>query len=196
MAIPLLIPAIIAGVSALAAAGASAAAAGEADAAENRLQNRSDAELRRYAHEKSTNFLDSDSARATLATLRRQNKKQTDEANTDAVKQGMSEEARVAMAGKLNENYGNQTTRLSGFGTQYKKQMEDSHLRRMDSLDNALYNSQLGKSSAWGGLTGAISGLGGAAMSAWADGAFDPKPKSVVQQPGNTIPYGQDRPFA
>lgn len=182
MPLPLLVPAIIAGVSAIAGGISSASAAKKAKKAERQLQQRRDDAERRYLHEFNTDFLDTETAKSTLSSLRKGNQKQLDAANNDAVKQGTSEEAKVALAGKLNEGYSDAAARLAGFGTQYKQQLTDSHLRRLDSLDNALYNSQLNKSTAMGGITDAIGGLANAGMSAFGAGAFS---KSGAQQVPN-----------
>lgn len=180
----MIIPAIIAGVGALAGGINSIISGNKAARAERQLQERRDQEKRRYLHEMNTDFLDTETAQSTLATLRKKNSKQVDAANTDAVKQGLSEEAQVAMAGKLNEGYADAASRLAGFGTQYKQQLTDSYLRRSDSLDNAIYNSQMNKAAATSSMTDAIGGVVNAGMSAWGSGAFS---KSAQNAPDMKI---------
>lgn len=172
MPIPLLVPAIIAAVGAAASIAGSVASGNAKSKADKQLQERRDKAERKYLHEINTDFLDTDTAQSTLAQLRKQNAKQIEAINNDAVRQGASEEAKVAMAGKLNEGYADATSRLAGFGTQYKQQIEDRYQRRVDGLDDALYNSQLGKADALGGLIGSIGGLTNAGLQAYGAGMF------------------------
>lgn len=173
MPIPLAIPIIASAAGAILNVGSSIFSGNEAARAQKQLEERRNAENRRYAHESGIEFLDTEVAKSTLASLRRQNKKQTEISDNNAVKQGLSDEAQVAQASRLNENYAEASTRLASMGTEYKQRLQENHLRRLDSLDNALYNSQLGKADALGSLGQSISGLAGAAMGAYEAGAFE-----------------------
>lgn len=181
MPLPLLIPGIIAGVSALAGVGSSLAAGGAASSAERQLRERREADERRYLHESNTDFLDTETAKSTLSVLRKNNKKQLEAADNNAVKQGISEEAQVALAGRLNEGYADSASRLAGFGTQYQQQIKENYLRRVGSTDDMIYNSQLRKADALGGLIDSIGGLAGAGLMAYGSGAFEKTPKADMK---------------
>lgn len=175
MPLPLLIPGIMAGVGALGGIFGDISAGNAAAKAEKQLRERRAAAERQYNQEANTDFLDTATAKSTLAALRRQNDKQMESAGNDAVKQGASDEAKVAMAGRLNENYADAASRLAGFGTQYQQQIKDRYQRRVDSLDDAIYNSQLNKPDALSTIGDAISGLSDAGMQIYAAGGFDKK---------------------
>lgn len=193
MPLPLAIPAIIAAVGAIASIGSSAGSAGASASAQKQLEERRDAENRRYAHESGIEFLDTEAAKSTLASLRRHNKKQTDVSDNNAVKQGLSDEAKVAQASKLNENYAEAATKLASMGTEYKQRIQDGHLRRLDSLDNAIHNSQLGKADAMNSMGQSIAGVASAAMGAYASGAFGSATTAGTVATGTTtpVPTGQ-----
>lgn len=174
-----MIPLILGGLS---AASGIASLIGQGNATRQLEQRRKTEELQ-YLHDKNTDFLDTDTAKSTLATLRKQNQKQFEATNNDAVKQGMSEESRVALAGKQNENYADAASRLAGFGTQYQQQVRDSSRRRLDSLDNALYNADLDKADAWGTLASSIGSVANAGFAAYGAGAFEKTAKLLPKMP-------------
>lgn len=168
----LAIPIISGAVSLFSGIANSIAAGNAAKKAEADLKDRRDKAERQYLHEYNTDYLDTASAKSTLAQLRRQKEKQMEALQNDAVKQGTSEEGKVAMAGRLNDSYADATSRLAGFGTQYQQQIKDNYLRRLDTLDNALYNSQLGKADALSGVSASIGAAANSAMEAYGQGAF------------------------
>lgn len=170
--LPILIPAIIAAVGAVAQGASSIAAGNAAQKAQDQLQARRDAAERRYQQEYNTDFLDTATAKSTLAMLRRRNDKQIEAIGNDAIKQGATPETKVALAGKLNEGYAEAASRLAGFGTQYKQQLTDRHLARLDAFDNGLAQAEQGKAAAWQSLGDGIGNLSGAALSAYGAGAF------------------------
>lgn len=135
----------------------------EARKAENQIREKQAALDKEYAHDKNTNYLDTESARSTLALLRRQNKRQMEALNNNAVKAGTSDEAKVAAAGRLNDSYADAVSQIAGMGTQYKQRLKENYQNRTDSLDNALYNVQMSKAQAAsdmiGGTTGAVGGF-------------------------------------
>lgn len=135
----------------------------QARKAEKQLEQRK-AELQsEYAQEKNTDYLDTETARSTLALLRRQNKRAQEALNNNAVKSGASDEAKVAAAARQNENYANAVSQIAGMGTQYKQRLKENYQQRLDSLDNALYSTQMSKAQATsdmiGGITNAVGGM-------------------------------------
>lgn len=183
MPLPLLLPLILGGAAGLGKIASGISAGNAAAKAEANLKARRDKAERQYLHDKNTDFLDTATAKSTLSALRKQNDRQMEANNNNSIRQGASDEAKVAMAGQLNENYADAASRLAGFGTQYKQQIEDRHLRRLDSLDDALYNSQLNKPSALGMIGDAFGTLGGSALSAYGQGAFTKTPTTTNTAP-------------
>ncbi|MDE6500204.1 MAG: hypothetical protein K2K83_05825, partial [Rikenella sp.] len=157
--------AIGAGVSALGTLFSGLSARKQAQKAEKQLQQRKDALNKEYAHDKNTNYLDTESARSTLALLRRQNQRQQEALNNNAVKSGTSDEAKVAAAGRLNENYATAVSQIAGMGTQYKQQLKENYQHRADSLDDALLNVQMGKAQATNEMIGQFAQTAGGFLS-------------------------------
>lgn len=139
----------------------------QARKAEKQIRQKQEALDKEYAHDKNTNYLDTEAARSTLALLRRQNQRQMEALNNNAVKAGTSDEAKVAAAGRLNENYADAASRIAGMGTEYKQRLKENYQNRTDSLDNALYNIQMGKAQATGDMIGATTGAVGGFLSAY-----------------------------
>ena len=69
----------------------------QARKAEKQLEQRKADLQSEYAQEKNTDYLDTETARSTLALLRRQNKRAQEALNNNAVKSGASDEAKVAI---------------------------------------------------------------------------------------------------
>lgn len=139
---------------------------------EDMLNEKRDEAEARYQHQLGTDYLDTDAAKSTLSMLRKQNDKQMEALGNDAVKSGASEEAKVAAASKLNENYAGAAAQLAGYGTQYQQALEDKYLRRVDSLDSALMGVEGQKANAWGAVGAGATQLGGAVMSGYGNGVF------------------------
>lgn len=135
----------------------------QARKAEKQLEQRKADLQSEYAQEKNTDYLDTETARSTLALLRRQNKRAQESLNNNAVKSGASDEAKVAAAARQNENYANAVSQIAGMGTQYKQRLKENYQQRLDSLDNALYSTQMSKAQATsdmiGGITNAVGGM-------------------------------------
>ena len=142
----------------------------QARKAEKQIHERKDALTTEYAQDKNTDYLDTEAARSTLALLRRQNRRAQEAMNNNAVKSGASDEAKVAAAARQNENYANAVSRIAGMGTQYKQRLKENYQNRMDSLDNALYNIQMGKAQATGDMIGGITNAVGGLISAYGMG--------------------------
>lgn len=109
------------------------------------LEEKKDALTKEYTQEKNTNFLDTDTASATLALLRRQNQQQTEAMNNNAVKAGASDEAKVATAAGLNRNYADAVSQIAGMGTQYKQNLKNNYQAQVNAVDDSIQNIQLQK---------------------------------------------------
>ncbi|MDE5944561.1 MAG: hypothetical protein K2G93_03125 [Rikenella sp.] len=159
--------AIGAGVSALGTLFSGLSARKQAQKAEKQLLQRKDALNKEYAHDKNTNYLDTESARSTLALLRRQNQRQQEALNNNAVKSGASDEAKVAAAGRLNDSYADAVSQIAGMGTEYKQRLKENYQNRADSLDDALLNVQMGKAQATNEMIGQFAQTAGGFLSAY-----------------------------
>lgn len=189
--------AIGAGVSALGTLFSGLSARRQARKAERQLEQRKEALDKEYAHDKNTNYLDTESARSTLALLRRQNQRQQEALNNNAVKSGASDEAKVAAAGRLNESYADAVSQIAGMGTEYKQRLKENYQSRSDALDDALLNVKLQKAQATndmigqfaqtaGGFLGGID-LGNLFTKASASRAKKAEPAYVSQSLANTV---------
>lgn len=170
----------------------------QARKAEKQLEQRKADLQSEYAQEKNTDYLDTETARSTLALLRRQNKRAQEALNNNAVKSGASDEAKVAAAARQNENYANAVSQIAGMGTQYKQRLKENYQQRLDSLDNALYSTQMSKAQATndmiGGITNAVGGMltayglqGGSGNKAAAKAAKTAEPAFVQNSLSKTI---------
>lgn len=158
---------ISAGVGAIGSLVSGLSARSKAKKAEKQLLERRDALNKEYAQDKNTDYLDTEAARSTLALLRRQNRRQTEAMNNNAVKSGASDEAKVAAAGRLNDSYADAASRIAGMGTQYKQQLKENYQRRRDSIDDQLTQVQMQKAQATSDMIGGITGATGGLISAF-----------------------------
>lgn len=152
--------AIGAGIAAIGSIASGISARRAAKKAEKQIGKQLAENDRWYAQEKGTNFLDTDSARSTLALLRRQNQQQTEAMNNNAVKAGASDEAKVATAAGLNQNYANAASQIAGMGTQYKENLRQDYMNRRDSLNNQLQQVQQQKAQATSDMINSFSQAG------------------------------------
>lgn len=205
----ILLPAISAGVSLIGSLVGGISSLNQQKKADQDLQRRRDESQRRFLQESNTNYLDTAAAKSTIATLRKQGEKQLNALNTDAVKKGASDEAKVAAASRINENQADSISRLAGFGTQYQQQIKDRYYRDVERLDDALYNSQINKAQTTAGMIDGITGAAGSFLSAWGTGAFDKtksapakfdnatlgKVENAIKLPNQQVSYGYKHPM-
>ena len=104
-----------------------------------------------YQSEMNQPYLDRADSRAMLKRIRDYNEDELKALNTNAIKSGATDEAKVAAAGKLNKNYSQVVAQIAGLGEQYQA--------RLDNLDNARYEAESGKIS---GMQNMVSGVGDA----------------------------------
>lgn len=126
-----------------------------------------------YKREMATDYLDSSEARQTLSLLRKKNKNDMERTNNSLVKQGLTDEARVAYASGINQNYGDSVSRISAMDTAYKNNINnkyDSQLREINReerrLNNKVDTDQIGN---------VISSAGNGLMEMYGAGVFNKK---------------------
>lgn len=125
--------------------------------------------------EMGTNYLDRADSRAALRRVFEYNKEAQKAANTDAVKSGLTDEAKVAQAARLNGNYADAVSQIAGAGARHKDRVQQQYLDETRYLDNlkiqnlmdtsGVDNMVQGITGAAAGLAGALGGVGGASAS-------------------------------
>lgn len=88
----------------------------------------------------SANFLDRADSQAALREVRQHNKEQMASLNTESVKRGMTDEAKIAAAGQLNKNYANVVSRLGAVGAQYRDRARERGQGARQRLSELDYN--------------------------------------------------------
>ena len=73
-----------------------------------------------YQSEMNQPYLDRADSRAMLKRIRDYNEDELKALNTNAIKSGATDEAKVAAAGKLNKNYSQVVAQIAGLGDQHK----------------------------------------------------------------------------
>lgn len=86
--------------------------------------------------ELSNDFLDRADSQAALRQVRQNQKEQQEALATDAIKSGATDQAKVAMAAKNNEQYASTVSQLAGIGAQHKDNVQDQYLRYTQGMDN------------------------------------------------------------
>ena len=113
--------------------------------------------------EMGSNYLDRADSRAALRRVFEYNKEAQKAANTNAIKSGMTDEAKVSQAAKLNENYADAVSQIAGAGARHKDRVQQQYLDETRNLDNLKIQNLMdtsGVDSLVQGITGAAAGLG------------------------------------
>ena len=108
--------------------------------------------------------LDRADSRAALRRVFEHNKEAQKAANTNAVKSGMTDEAKVAQAAKLNENYADVVSQIAGAGARHKDRVQQQYMDETRNLDNLKIQNLMdtsGVDNMVQGITGAAAGLAG-----------------------------------
>lgn len=190
MALPLLIPLIAAGVSAVGSLAGGLSASSKQRKANADLERRRNEARLRFQQESNTDYLDTATARSAINVLRKQGDRQLDRLNTDAVRRGASDEAKVAAASRINENQADAISRLAGFGTQYQQQIKDRYYQDVERLDDAMYNAKLSEAQTTAGMIDAIGGAANSLLGAFATGKRAVPgylPKSTLENAKSTL---------
>ena len=141
-------------------------------AAANRRRRQAERELEKQKKklaewrdaEMGTNYLDRADSRAALRRVFEHNKEAQKAANTNAVKSGMTDEAKVAQAAKLNENYADVVSQIAGAGARHKDRVQQKYMDETRNLDNLKIQNLMdtsGVDNMVQGITGAAAGLAG-----------------------------------
>ena len=93
--------------------------------------------------EMSSNYLDRADSQAMLREVREQNKEQMAALNTEGVKRGMTDEAKIAAAGRLNKGYANVVSRLGAVGAQYRDRARERLRGTQQQLAGLEYNAAM-----------------------------------------------------
>lgn len=161
---PLTIMAIGAGVSALGQGIASIFGNRKKKRALRRLNQQYDAMIEDTEDRINADFLDRADSKNAIRKVEESNKEALRQLNTDAIRRGSTDEAKVAMANKLSQRTADVVGELSSIGEQYKDRLRD----RKQSLQEqkAAQNFQIDSdTSGIDAFSSAISGVGNAAIS-------------------------------
>lgn len=107
-----------------------------------------------------TNYLDRADSRAMLKRIREYNADALKALETDSIKSGATEEAKVAAASRMNRNYSGAIAEIAGLGVQNKDAVTRQYRAEKAGLENAQYAAKLGEMD---GIQNMVSGLGNAA---------------------------------
>lgn len=132
--------------------------------------------------EMNTNYLQRADSQALLKDVREQGEEYLRGMSNDAVRAGMSDEAKVAMAQQANKAYSNAATQLAAQGQQHKDNVENVWRTQKDKYDQLEIQNLLSTGEATQKM---ISGLGGALTSFGMLNAMTPTtttPSGVTQQ--------------
>lgn len=110
------------------------------------------------------NFLDRADSQAALREVRQHNKEQMASLNTEAVKRGMTDEAKIAAAGQLNKNYANVVSRLGAVGAQYRDRARERMRGVQRELSGMEYNTTMAQAQ---GIGNAAAGIATSANDIW-----------------------------
>ena len=139
--------AIGAGISALSSIAGGVSANKRRKKADQMLEDRRRRLDEWYQSEMNRPYLDRADSRAMLKRIRDYNEDELKALNTNAIKSGATDEAKVAATNKLNKNYSQVVAQIAGLGEQHKDQIKQQYQARLDNLDNARYEAELGKIS-------------------------------------------------
>lgn len=112
----------------------------------------------------SANFLDRADSQAALREVRQHNKEQMASLNTESVKRGMTDEAKIAAAGQLNKNYANVVSRLGAVGAQYRDRARERMRGVQRELSGMEYNTTMAQAQ---GIGNAAAGIATSANDIW-----------------------------
>lgn len=155
---------VIAGISALGQGIASIFGNRKKKKALRRLNQQYDAMIADTDDRINADFLDRADSKNAIRKVEESNKEALRQLNTDAIRRGATDEAKVAMANKLSQRTADVVGELSNIGEQYKDRLRD----RKQSLQEqkAAQNFQIDSdTSGIDAFSSAISGVGNAAIS-------------------------------
>lgn len=96
----------------------------------------------------STNYLDRADSREMLRRVAQYNDEQMRAMNTNAVKGGSTEEAKVAAANQLNRTYADAIGSIASAGQRHRDSVESQYRAGLDNIDNLKLNQLMGDNTA------------------------------------------------
>lgn len=120
-----------------------------------------DKEVEAIDNEINSNYLDRADARAAIRQVTNASEESLRQLNTDAIRSGATDEAKVAMASALNKNLANTIGTLAGVGEQH----EDNLKAQKRSLRLSQLRDAYATDSDTSGITSALQGISNAATS-------------------------------
>lgn len=154
------IGALISGVASLAGGIAGTVAKNNAAQRKERMLDKQQEKLDDwYETEMNTSYVDRADSQDLLRRITEQNKEAMKSLNTDAIKSGATEEAKVAAASRQNRNYADAVGRIAAMGQRHKDNVSQQYMTNTNSIEQA----RMGLQGDGGGdaLAGGISGAGG-----------------------------------
>lgn len=127
---------------------------------QNQLQGRVDDLNSWFESEYNKDFMNTDMAKSSIASLNRQADRNLDQMTNAASFGGMTQEGQIASRGKLNETYADAITKLLGYGTQYKNNVRSQYDYRLQSLYQPMDALQQQRIADWGTQTQNITNAG------------------------------------
>lgn len=112
-----------------------------------------------------SDYLDRADSRAAMRRVMEYNTEAQKASDTNAIKRGMTDEAKVAQAGRLNRNYADVVSQIAGAGARHKDAVQQQYLGATMNLDNIRIGNLMdtsGAESMVNGITGAAGALGSA----------------------------------
>lgn len=168
-----MIGAILAGLS-LAGSGIGAINSARANnAIDRQLKQRRSVLENWYDKEYNTDYLNTAEAKNAIQVLKNNMKTQMAKTDQGNVISGASDEAQVATADKSMRSYGDQVTRLAGYGTQYKDSIRREYQGLKMNLDNLQAANLQQKSQNWNNFMNNAMNAGIGFAQADGMGAFD-----------------------
>ena len=134
------------------------------------MSSRNDAE---YNKDYNTNYLDTEEAKAAIRAMYDQMNEINDDADSSSAITGASAEKGVAMKEKLNKNFTQGISQLSGQGTRRKDMIKGQYNSRMDNLDMMKLQNMMQKSQNGSQFAQNASQLGVSGLLMGSQGGFD-----------------------
>ena len=131
-----------------------------------------------YAKQLNTDYLDTDSAKSTLAHIESRNKKNEQALTNSMIKGGATAEERVASASALNKNYADAMSGMAATDTARKSEADSMYMSGKSNLISKEHSQMLGSASAATLVTSLASGIGNTVAKLDGAGMFDKKKKS------------------
>lgn len=100
--------------------------------------------------EANANYIDRADSQAVLREVREQNKEQMASLNTEGVKRGMTDEAKIAAAGQMNKAYANVVSRLGAVGAQYRDRARERMRGTQQQMAGLEYNTAMAQAKGIG----------------------------------------------